>query len=1728
MSNAKGSDDKNKLNQPTKVTATTRSEAKAAAIVNVRQHVQKAMATPTSSVRAAMAQIKTGAQAAKVAYDVLSRFLSLIETGVAIDAATLLATKAAIDTLNLSDHITQKQMGKVLDQITHLNDVLVRVVSYHRTYTDVAHSADLAAKKLTKSPYSEAQAASDVRRLAIGKNKSDSIRMSENFSRVVSFNRPIADATHSVDNFVRVVSYHRTYADQTHLAEVVGKNTAKPKNDTFGLSDLKKVNFGKAANEILKANDARSLLFTKKINDFVSAMESFVIPYITQGETAVNLATLSDHLTRVISFVRLFQDTARTTDTLKRSTAKPRSEVARATDRLTHVATFRRTFADPSHASDTFSRTISFNRSYADQATAAEVKKFFVTKGVFSQATAAGDSRTLKPTKGFAETQAASDSFSRLVTYRRFPNSTATSAVSIDVIATVKSFKRTFQQNAQIGDNLSKTVSFNRSFADINAASDAFSRLVTFRRSIGELLQAQENFLRTVSYNRSKSDTSYAVDVFVKVLYAPRNFNDNTHSVDRITSKIILKKLESVIRMSDSLVFSTITHPPSYPPRDTQRVADSFKKLVSFVRSYQDQAHVADAAPKTVTKQAGTEFNVWSDFNELQVSYELTQFFPSYRVEIVRSIDRPAKTIGKNIANITYWTKSYWDDYNELTFGTPVDQDLVQTLSASYTADTELQVATDAFTKVVTFRRLPNDTSVASDATGRSLRRTVGDNKVRTYTDFADVYYTQEYTSGAGGYGAKVQLNNAYPNYTITVLNAGYNYTVGQLFTIQSTIGTVCTFTVATIDGNGGILTVNNITGTPNRVIVRAPFWSDFADLSLGSTYDQDLRFYSPVLYAYPGPQVVDIGPPAPQKVNVIGQDLLFAFPVRSDGDIARAAEKATKTIFKDARVPITQGYWSDFNDLFIGTPLDQDLAQQLNKSKSHSVSAIGAVSVVTLGPIKGVRDTVNLAEYKASKLSKPKAEITTASDTFPKTYSITAGSTRTTTWTDFNEISLFAQSALMEMQMQTAGKYENILAKETVGKTTTKPMVFDTYVWRDFNELTFGTSSDQELLMSWANRSNSDIVRTMDDARRTISPAKNDVIKLPETLGKSFIKDSIGDSTFPASLVDFLGLLPVAYRSGNIKVQDQELLLTFVPGRKYDGTKVSDSAPKFITKSPVRRVSAFWSDFNDLTFGTQYDQDLVQYQSTYRPETFIAADFMRRVVSSIRTFADTVHITDSILLMKNGGPFFTLMVGKNDNTNTGDAKSKYIGMAAGNVNSTQSVWYDFADVFTTLELAQYYDRSGGTTDINHVADKKVQTLSKTVKRTRNIWNEYDSDLFFNEDLLQYLNKDYLTELIVPYEQFVRSIKKPFNDTVANGDNRTKIIEKGSVGDTRVRVWADYLDLNNQELTQAFPSVKIDVVYLAETKPKYTGKQAGNYYSRTFDATLDDFVFDIEISRPYRFDQAKANDAFTKLVTFRRLPNEPLKADDLAAKGLSKGPKADTSRATDTRTKFYNKVAGSGVFNIWSDFNELSPSAELTQYYPDFRVEYIRLVEIYRATLTKPKNELVTSADLPLLKFGKNPSERLTTPETLAKGVKIGALGNYTYMKWFDSYEILSYDPTLLTFGSYNQVRTDNVTYTDNRRLTYNKVAGKFRGNIWSDFGELELKQDLMQQYPDYVTEWMLSADSKKISINKAVSETPKAFDSGAARLFKADGYSIPSDVYFADDYCDDIISSTF
>jgi len=152
MANAKGSGKQNKLTQPAKVVAQARSEANAISSQDLRQRAQKAVAMPAAAVRAAMASAaKNAVPAVRVAYDVLSRLLSFVETGHALDQAFLKTIKGAIDTAIAGDTITMRNIGKVFNQIAILNEVVVRVVSYNRTYADVARSVDQPAKTVTKA-----------------------------------------------------------------------------------------------------------------------------------------------------------------------------------------------------------------------------------------------------------------------------------------------------------------------------------------------------------------------------------------------------------------------------------------------------------------------------------------------------------------------------------------------------------------------------------------------------------------------------------------------------------------------------------------------------------------------------------------------------------------------------------------------------------------------------------------------------------------------------------------------------------------------------------------------------------------------------------------------------------------------------------------------------------------------------------------------------------------------------------------------------------------------------------------------------------------------------------------------------------------------------------------------------------------------------------------------------------------------------------------------------------------------------------------------------------------------------------------------------------------------------------------------------------------------------------------------------------------------------------------
>jgi hypothetical protein len=173
----------------------------------------------------------------------------------------------------------------------------------------------------------------------------------------------------------------------------------------------------------------------------------------------------------------------------------------------------------------------------------------------------------------------------------------------------------------------------------------------------------------------------------------------------------------------------------------------------------------------------------------------------------------------------------------------------------AYSSDHELILTTDIFTKVVNYSRPQADTYNASDASGRTLSRNVGDNIANVFNDFAELYYSSEFTSTEGGAGAQVLLTNTYPTYSVSIVTAGAGYTIGKVYTINTVLGGQCTFTVNGINGSGGVTSVNNITGTPNGTLLRTDnsYLTDIAQLRLGSATDQEILQYNITTYLYYG-----------------------------------------------------------------------------------------------------------------------------------------------------------------------------------------------------------------------------------------------------------------------------------------------------------------------------------------------------------------------------------------------------------------------------------------------------------------------------------------------------------------------------------------------------------------------------------------------------------------------------------------------------------------------------------------------------------------------------------------------------------------------------------------------------------------------------------------------------------------------------------------------------------
>jgi hypothetical protein len=1945
MPSAKGSNNNNKLNQPVKVKASSLSENKAISAQDIRNQVKRVVAMPAEAVRAAMAQAVVGAAKLSVVYDALSHILSLIESGHAVDKAILKTTKAAIQTAHASDAISTKRLGKVYQQIVTLNETVVRVVSYHKTKNEALSLSDTRTNLIGKVK-SDTSRGTDAAVKSVQKTKNDTVKFAENFSKVVSFKRLPAELLSSAD--VKALSVTKPKTETARAADSPSKQASKsPSTQTVSFSDLKKVNFGKVASDIFKANDNRTLLLTKKIIDFVSAVHSANLQW-NDTSSKVEQSHIADSFAKIVSFVRSIPDTTSLVESRKKTVTKPRTETSRATDAVLRVASYHKVFSDSEHTADTFSKVVSFNRTKNDTTSFTDTKAKYIGKGTFAETNRAVDAAAKAIRQKKTDTARTSDSFSRLVLFNRSLNSTATSTHFIDIVSTVKDFHRTFVEAPRATDRLTRVWVARRSSAEIQKATDLFNKVVTFRRFSAEILRAQEVFLKVVSYNRTKADTSRATDVFSKVLTARRRTADISRAVDQITAKYFAKKLADTLQGNDRFSFG-FTHPevtPGHNPTNISKVYDQFKKLVSFIRQFNDTTTIAETFPKTVSKIAGSAQSRWYDFNDIYVSVELCQYYGSQWVDFIQPVDSPAKYVTK-VANktLTYYNNSIWDDYNDLTFArtqetsettsttteysqganinwtylsqqvylisignfsgnfqvrnflntidfdgrkyadtdnsntitftdvsnydsldryfstggyvdgfwlfkansrvipalynalntgqltsasslvfkttvgppylvttyntitTPVVFDQYQYLSyaSSYTDDSERALAADTFAKTVTYRRLPADTVPAADTFPKTISRTVGDFKPNVFNDFNDIFYTNEFYSDTGGVNATALIEvvqpsvpSGTPTYNVTILNAGTKYSsTYQYFSVATGIGTDCSFQVAATDVNGKIVFITNITGTPSRTNTQSAYFTDHAQLTFGTTADQDLVQYDARTYTYPSSVTVDVGPKSYEtKRNVVGQDLLFTLNPTASGDTAKYSDAVGKTVSKNAtQYYYAQGWWTDFADLSFGSGngLDQDLSLNLTKSTPETISVIGTTSIATVGFTKRNRDAVSLADIIPKSLSKPKEDTAGVTQTFAKQYNVSAGAYANRSWRSYDETSL---AVLSEIELSYEGRYELIQLGETSPKTFSKKVVNLNYVWTDYNDLTFAATVDQDLVQTGFGFTTTTDYATLTH-KTEISLAKPfaETLNAAETFPKTITKSGVGNTTLNDHLTYNPEYIPY------LSLIDESLQGQY-PNYKIDKSTVSDSKGAFISKvilgtGPIRKyvdTGMELTSFDDtvVTFGGISDignqvfpdvkfldyfesftvsEDLFT-PSQYGSDSALSSDIFSRVFNSTRTFAETIHVADSLLLSKNGSVFFTLL-----RTNSDIAKSAdlihpfFITKAAGNVKSVYSTWQDFVELELATELAQYYYRgTDSTTDINRSVDVRTNQFNKKAGIVQNIWNTFDEEVYFIQDLVQVYPQDYVTEIISWTETSTKSFGKPRTDIFNTAETFPKLITKPTVGNTTVNdhliynpEYIAYFSLIDESLQSQYPSYKIDKSTVSDAKGFNFSKQAGfdpvNRWLDTgleltnFDETvqvfgsigsdnsafalpifnkyLDDFIYsefsDLFVT-PYKTEIIQAVDVLTRVASFKRTPPEIVKSVELAQKLLSKGTKSESLALAELTSKQYGKAAGKSQ-SIWSDFNEITIEQDLVQILPASSYEIIFPVETITKKIQSKKSEAILLGETIQFLPTKAFPHTLLASQTIGKSLSIAQVGNSTSSFWLDTYEILSYDETLLTYGYMKTIKFDNASYSDSTSRQWNRKPGSYSTRIWSDFNEFNPGYDIAQYYDPYTTELLNPVDTATKRLNKGITENPKSNDSGSVRNFNSGAYVIDTSPYFLEDYtADGVTTSTF
>lgn len=279
---------------------------------------------------------------------------------------------------------------------------------------------------------------------------------------------------------------------------------------------------------------------------------------------------------------------------------------------------------------------------------------------------------------------------------------------------------------------------------------------------------------------------------------------------------------------------------------------------------------------------------------------------------------------------------------------------------------------------------------------------------------------------------------------------------------------------------------------------------------------------------------------------------------------------------------------------------------------------------------------------------------------------------------------------------------------------------------------------------------------------------------------------------------------------------------------------------------------------------------------------------------------------------------------------------------------------------------------------------------------------------------------------------------------------------------------------------------------------------------------------------PYKTEIIQAVDVLTRVASFKRTPPEIVKSVEFVQKLLSKGTKSESLALAELASKQYGKAAGKRQ-SIWSDFNEITIEQDLVQILPASSYEIIFPVETITKKIQPKKSEAILLGETIQFLPTKGFPHTLLASQTIGKSLSIAQVGNSTSTFWLDTYEILSYDETLLTYGYMKTIKFDNASYSDSTSRQWNRKPGSYSTRIWSDFNEFNPGYDIAQYYDPYTTELLNPVDTATKRLNKGITENPKSNDSGSVRNFNSGAYVIDTSPYFLEDYtADGVTTSTF